>query len=106
MLPYLDYAINQEFIAEELCENKAKPQLACNGKCYLQNELEKASQEESPTNAPENKKKTEEQTYICPSKIKNNWISLASIERVTVNPNSENTISRASQPKVPPPEFC
>ena len=33
--PLMDYLINYDYISEELCENKEKPQLECNGKCYL-----------------------------------------------------------------------
>ncbi len=31
----VDFAIHQEEITEEFCENKDKPKLACNGKCHL-----------------------------------------------------------------------
>jgi hypothetical protein len=31
----LEYELNQKFIADKLCVNKAKPSLHCNGKCYL-----------------------------------------------------------------------
>ena len=31
----VDFAIYQEEITEEFCENKDKPKLACNGKCNL-----------------------------------------------------------------------
>lgn len=31
--------MNQTEIAEELCENKDKPELNCNGHCYLKKEL-------------------------------------------------------------------
>jgi hypothetical protein len=34
-LPYLEYALNHEYIANELCVNKARPELKCNGQCYL-----------------------------------------------------------------------
>lgn len=33
--PWLDYALNRDRIMQTLCINKAKPQLHCNGKCYL-----------------------------------------------------------------------
>lgn len=36
-----DFFINQEQIAEELCENKALPELNCLGNCQLKKELEK-----------------------------------------------------------------
>ena len=40
--------MNYEYIAKELCENKAKPELECNGKCHLKAELAKASEENIP----------------------------------------------------------
>jgi hypothetical protein len=40
----LDYAMNKQFIAAVLCENKAKPVMHCNGKCHLRKQLAKASE--------------------------------------------------------------
>lgn len=48
VLPVLDYIINYDYIAKELCENKAKPEMHCNGKCHLAKELAKASENEKP----------------------------------------------------------
>ena len=39
--PYVEYILNQNYIAEFLCVNKDKPQLQCNGKCFLMKEIEK-----------------------------------------------------------------
>ncbi|MCL1667218.1 hypothetical protein M2T82_03990 [Elizabethkingia ursingii] len=44
VLPLIDYAVNYEYISEKLCKNKDKPQLLCNGKCYLEKELAKTSE--------------------------------------------------------------
>jgi hypothetical protein len=41
MLPVLEYYANYDYIANELCINKDKPYLECNGKCYLETELQK-----------------------------------------------------------------
>lgn len=38
-LPILEYLVNYDYIKNELCENKEKPILACNGKCYLQKQV-------------------------------------------------------------------
>lgn len=35
------FVLNQDYIAQELCENKEEPELECNGKCYLSKELKK-----------------------------------------------------------------
>lgn len=39
MGPYLEYALNQEFIANNYCVNQAKPELKCEGACYLMQRL-------------------------------------------------------------------
>jgi hypothetical protein len=38
---------NQAHITEAFCENKNKPQMCCNGKCYLNKQLKKADDTES-----------------------------------------------------------
>ncbi|GAA4888905.1 hypothetical protein GCM10023311_11090 [Flaviramulus aquimarinus] len=44
--PYVEYVLNQDYIAEFLCVNKDKPKLQCNGKCYLVKELKKQQENE------------------------------------------------------------
>ncbi len=34
-----EYFANKKFITEQLCENRSRPQLHCNGKCYLKKKL-------------------------------------------------------------------
>ncbi len=48
VFPVIDYIVNYDYISKELCENKTKPELECNGKCQLMKELAKASEEEKP----------------------------------------------------------
>lgn len=38
-IPFLEYVINYDYIVKELCENKEKPELKCNGKCHLAKQL-------------------------------------------------------------------
>ncbi len=38
---YADFIINNEFIATVLCINKDKPEMQCDGKCYLKMQLGK-----------------------------------------------------------------
>lgn len=59
ILPMVDYWVNYEYIAKELCENKAKPEMHCDGKCHLKKELAKASEEEKPISS--DKKATSKQ---------------------------------------------
>ena len=48
------FKVNQEQIIAEKCENKAKPMLHCNGKCYLSKQLEKLDQKEQNHNSKTN----------------------------------------------------
>ncbi|BDS15095.1 hypothetical protein AsAng_0058790 [Aureispira anguillae] len=43
---YVAFKWNQNFIAETLCENKTRPQLKCDGKCYLKKQISKQQKEE------------------------------------------------------------
>ncbi|MEN9337011.1 MAG: hypothetical protein RLZZ500_1998 [Bacteroidota bacterium] len=46
VFPVIEYGLNYDYIAKVLCENKAKPELKCNGKCHLMKQLAKASEAE------------------------------------------------------------
>ncbi len=39
--PIVEYLVNYQYIANELCENKDKSSLSCNGKCYLEKQVKK-----------------------------------------------------------------
>lgn len=45
VMPVFNYVINQDYIAEYLCINKDKPEMHCDGKCYLMQMLEEQSNE-------------------------------------------------------------
>ncbi|KFF10661.1 hypothetical protein [Flavobacterium hydatis] len=51
VFPVLDYIINYDYIATELCENKNQPQLDCKGKCHLKKELGKATENDSSSSS-------------------------------------------------------
>lgn len=51
------YQLNKEYIASTLCENKDKPDLKCNGKCYLTKKIK--TQDEKETKFPSLLKDTE-----------------------------------------------
>ena len=44
IIPYVQYTVFQDYIAENLCVNKDIPNNCCQGKCYLEKEAKKASQ--------------------------------------------------------------
>lgn len=47
LLPIVDYFQNYDYIVNVLCENKEKPLINCNGKCYLSKLLAEEAEDES-----------------------------------------------------------
>lgn len=47
LIPLAEYAVNYDYIVTTLCVNKNKPEIHCNGKCYLSKELAKTNDSES-----------------------------------------------------------
>ncbi|RZK14866.1 MAG: hypothetical protein EOO86_17825 [Pedobacter sp.] len=43
---YAGFEVNQKYISEKLCENKDKPWMNCNGKCFLAKKLKQAEEKE------------------------------------------------------------
>lgn len=61
LIPLVEYAVNYDYISTVLCINKSKPELHCNGKCYLSKELAKTNDSDS---SPLNKTKNSGQKII------------------------------------------
>ena len=43
---FADYELRKDFIIKNYCINKNRPELHCDGKCYLAEQLKKAEQED------------------------------------------------------------
>ena len=78
-MPILDYAVNYDYISTQLCENRARPELRCNGKCYVKKEILKFSENQ---NAKESK------------------VQIKSIDVFVVNENSEFIADFSVQKKI------
>jgi hypothetical protein len=52
VMPVINYLINKDYIAKNLCVNKDKPKSCCKGKCHLVKQLQKTNQntEKDPKN--------------------------------------------------------
>ena len=46
----MEYSLNKRFIAENLCENKSKPEMHCAGKCFLSKKLAKTNESQDSQN--------------------------------------------------------
>lgn len=60
---YVNFKINQDFIADVLCINKDIPTSTCNGKCYLTKELKAQEEKENAQLPKERNERTE--TLFC-----------------------------------------
>ena len=56
------YYANKDYIAKNLCENKNKPKLHCDGKCCLKKKLAKEGKEHAP--GPRNQRSEEVATLF------------------------------------------
>lgn len=43
----LDYVLNKKYIAANLCENKGRPAMKCEGKCYLCKKIRKENSKDA-----------------------------------------------------------
>lgn len=59
------YQVNKSYIASNLCENRDKPKMNCNGKCFLAKKL-KAAEEKEKKATSEKLEKMPEITLFCP----------------------------------------
>lgn len=62
---YAAFEVNGKYIAENLCVNKDKPWMHCNGKCYLANKLKEAIGQEK--HREQQIQKNLFQDFICSS---------------------------------------
>lgn len=61
--PVAEYVMNYDYIKNVLCENKDRPQLNCDGKCYLAKQLAAATEQNEENPFGEKQSKTEIQLH-------------------------------------------
>jgi len=71
VIPVLEYVVFYDYIKNELCENKDKPKLECNGKCHLKKELAKAS--DTSENGKDSKHFSVETSVVFYQEIEENF---------------------------------
>jgi hypothetical protein len=95
----LAYRSNVEFIATELCINRDKPELQCNGKCQLLKEVEKSQHKAADQKSVPNS--VSSLPYIGADTFK-----LGILEERCLPYNSHivgHELTRLAKPIVPPP---
>ncbi|MFI5196472.1 MAG: hypothetical protein ACHQD8_05235 [Chitinophagales bacterium] len=58
-----EYYANKDYIAKNLCENRNKPQMHCDGKCCLKKKLANEGKEQAPS--PRNQKSEQVVNLFC-----------------------------------------
>jgi hypothetical protein len=81
-----EYQLNKEYIAKNLCINKAKPRLHCNGKCQMMKKLAEEEKENSSSTTTKHFKINIQQVVFCDE------IFLPSVEGIACN----NTLHRST----------
>jgi len=59
-----DYEINKEYISKNLCINKSRPKLHCNGKCQLMKKLAEEEKQNSSNNNNQGKVKFQDIVFL------------------------------------------
>ncbi len=85
--PVVDYAVNYDYIVNFICENRDKPELQCNGTCYLTKELaeEASDADANPLSNNQIKYEWSQVVYVEPiSDFNLNGIELLSVKTIPV----------------------
>jgi hypothetical protein len=86
------YYANKDYIAKNLCENRDKPMMHCDGKCCLKKKLAKQAKEQAPD--PRNQKSEQVTTlFYSNSKIEIAHFIPASVSKGYFNYNDLRTSS-------------
>lgn len=62
VMPFIEYALNKDYIAKNLCINRDKPKSCCQGKCHLKKQLAKS--DESNDTAKNQSSQKQQRTQI------------------------------------------
>lgn len=86
LIVIINYSINKVYISTNLCENKAKPALKCNGKCHLRKQLQKEDKKE---NTPANNLKDKFEVQFI-SELQNIKLQTNENKKVVLNVKYNN----------------
>ncbi len=54
LLVYAGFALNKKYVADNLCINRSRPLLNCNGKCYFMKKVKQAQENEKNQESHDN----------------------------------------------------
>ncbi|WP_202913638.1 hypothetical protein [Pararcticibacter amylolyticus] len=74
---YAGFELNKAYIAKELCENRSRPAMHCNGKCYLMKKLRAAEEKEKEQESKGNSNRLEISFFQEPFNLSFNQPAIA-----------------------------
>jgi hypothetical protein len=93
-LVVFEYKLNKDYIAQQLCINKAKPKLHCNGKCQMMKRLAE-EEKQSSTNTTDNTSRIKIPELVFSNEVNQFIIPLSNISVVSYNEEPSAIIRRA-----------
>jgi len=98
---YAGYELNNKYIAANLCVNRNKPWLHCNGKCYFMKKLKQAEDREKSEEGQNQKNLIQLAFYSKPAEIKFH----SHILQVIPIPNGRVSLPQVFLPIFQPPQL-
>jgi hypothetical protein len=96
---YAGFELNKNYIAARLCENRNKPWMHCNGKCYFMKKIKQAEDKQNSENRQAQKNLFQEAFYSRPAVIKFHSVLLS----VIAAPNYRIKLPEQSRSVFQPP---
>ncbi|HVI45044.1 MAG TPA: hypothetical protein VM802_09240 [Chitinophaga sp.] len=103
-LVFLNFNLQQGYIAKNLCVNRNKPSLHCNGHCYLNKQLKKATDQQKK-NASSINEKNESPLFVEPVRQLTIAVSVIRISNYEAPANDAATFPSHALSILKPPEI-
>ncbi|MDB5015291.1 MAG: hypothetical protein JWQ84_123 [Mucilaginibacter sp.] len=98
---YAGFELNKNYIATKLCENRDKPWLHCNGKCYFIKKIRQAEEKEKNDERQSQKNLFQEALFVK----KANTRFYSRVLQVMQVPNHRITLPNVDLPIFQPPKL-
>ncbi len=98
---FAGFELNRGYIATHLCENRDKPWLHCNGKCYFMKKIKQAQEKEKGDERQSQKNLFQEAVFIQKPRVRF-YVQLLQVIKV---PNNHIELPAVSLPIFRPPQL-
>jgi hypothetical protein len=98
---YAGFEMNKTYIATKLCENRDKPWLHCNGKCYLIKKIRQAEEKQNSDERQSQKNLFQEAMFMQKPEIR----FYSSVLQVLQVPNHRIMLPMVNLPIFQPPQL-